>query len=446
MSDGYAALKAEAATKKSSFNSQAKRIIKTKPPTGIDSLEDIKNNLISTYNDLSRLLVTAWNTRSENEKDELENTFIHLRDRAVIAFNRLSYVAHTEHAKDPEGANADRFLALATKFLIPDTIGKRIDPQEVDELSWSDEETEKENSDGEELETIMTAQEKQALRSLVKEMITVDYDGSPAHLRSFIDKLEVIKDEVGTLQSYAATLIKTRLTGDARDLVVSEDSIEAIIQTLKKIKAESSAAIESKMEGLRQQGCNPTIYADKVDELTKLLRRAYISEGDTVDRATDKSVARMQKCLVRNADDRDVRNIVQAGNFRSTDELKAKFIDSSNEARIAKNAAAVLKFQRQPNRYGNFNQRGRGSRNGYHSRSSNTHNGRDRGGRGRGRGQGAGRSNYDDRSRGGNYDSGYRGHDGGYRNRGNRVNVLEAQNSGNEGRPQENHLGDQDQY
>lgn len=83
--------------------------------------------------------------------------------------------------------------------------------------------------------------------------IVPEFDGSPENLQRFVDAVNLVNENAGTNESSAVSLIKTKLSGTARNFITNESTVNEIVQTLQNnIKSVSSKVLISKIMSARQ--------------------------------------------------------------------------------------------------------------------------------------------------------------------------------------------------
>lgn len=159
-----------------------------------------------------------------------------------------------------------------------------------------------------------------------------EFNGKPEELQRFIDALNLVKKNVTTFLGSAIEVIKTKLIGTARNYITNEDTIEAIILTLRaNIKPESPQLIISKLNQLKQGNKTPNAYITEIEALTTSLKRAYITEGISVDIAERYTTQNALQSIKSNSTNEKVNIILEAGNFTTVTELSTKFLSVSNK-------------------------------------------------------------------------------------------------------------------
>lgn len=224
-------------------------------------------------------------------------------------------------------------------------------------------------------------------------IVTTQFDGDPSKVRSFIDALTLLDRRVGEHMADAVAFVKTRLVGDARDLITTEETLGAIITTLQRgIKMPNSGEILQKLAATQLKG-EPADFCKEVDQLASQLKRAYLHEA--VGQATaDTYVTReVTKILVANAPDQQTKNVMQAREFASAAAATAKYAELASE-----NKKSLMHYNRfQPHSRRDYH------RGGYHRGNYHRGGGRRNMSRGNGRSRNSGHSPRSRGNRGGNH-------------------------------------------
>lgn len=199
------------------------------------------------------------------------------------------------------------------------------------------------------------------------------FDGNPDNLLSFIDALELVNDDVGNHMDTAIRLIKTKLTGKARNCISDDDNtILKIITRLKaKVQGESSKLLTGKLLNLKQNSKSANTYVDEIQKLTESLKTAFITEGLTSDLADQYSTDQAVRAMKQNANNDKVKLVMESGQFHNLNEAVSKFISASNDVGITgsvffmSNNRGNYRGRRRGHSYyrgnhGNYNNRGRG--------------------------------------------------------------------------------------
>lgn len=189
--------------------------------------------------------------------------------------------------------------------------------------------------------------------STASKLIT-DFDGKSENLRSFLDSLTLVDSIKETHESIAISLIKTKLKGTARNLISNETTIRDIIAKLQNsVKGESVEVLTAKIMNIKQNNKTANAYCSEIENLTKSLENAYISDGLSCELSAKYSTQIAVKALTKNCTIDKVKLIMEAGQFNSMNDAISKFVNSCTEATGQQNA--ILHYrQRQNNRNNNF--------------------------------------------------------------------------------------------
>lgn len=189
-----------------------------------------------------------------------------------------------------------------------------------------------------------------------------DFDGKYENLARFLDALNLVNSIKETHEILAVNLIKSKLTGTARNLISTEATISDVKQTLqKKIKGDSTDVLMAKLLNIKQSGKSANVCAKEIEETTKLLQNAYISDGLSPELAEKYSTQTAVKSVIKNAKSEKVKLIMQAGQFTNMNEAIAKFVEVSSDADEHQNVN-YIQYKNKKNSNRPFN-RGRGNYN-----------------------------------------------------------------------------------
>lgn len=226
-----------------------------------------------------------------------------------------------------------------------------------------------------------------------------EFDGRPECLQSFKAALILVDSVCDGNDTIAINLVKTKLKGNAINLLKgNETTLTQVAQSLaENVKGDSTDVIAAKLMNVRQSNKTANVYIKEVEELTKSLESAYITDGLTPTMAEKYSTKAAVKAITTNATNEKVKIIMQAGQFGTLNEAVEKFVSTCTEINGQHNS--VLYYGNNANR-GNY---------GYNANRGNNH----RGSRG-----------------GGRRSSTYRGR-GNYQNNGNRQNSNNNRGRGN---------------
>lgn len=179
--------------------------------------------------------------------------------------------------------------------------------------------------------------------------LIIEFDGKSENLRSFIDSLHLVESIKSTHEAIAVSLIKTKLKGNARNLINNESTISEIISKLNcSVKGESVEVLTAKIMNTKQNNKPANNYCNEIENLTKSLENAYISDGLSCELAGKYSTQIAVKALTKNCTIDKVKLIMEAGQFNNMNDAISKFINSCTEITGQQNA--VLHFGNRPNK------------------------------------------------------------------------------------------------
>lgn len=210
--------------------------------------------------------------------------------------------------------------------------------------------------------------------------IIPEFDGKFTNLQSFFDALDLVESIKETHENIAVNVIKTKLKGSARNLISNESTIVSIKTTLKQVvKGESTEVLTAKIMNVRQGNKSANLFVSEVEELTKALSNAYISDGLPLQLAEKYSTQVAVKSMTKNASNDRVRLIMESGNFVTMNDAVSKFVSSCTDI---SSTSDVRYFKSNWNGHrngrgrGNGNNRGRGQGRyrGNNRRGSGNHN------------------------------------------------------------------------
>lgn len=327
-------------------------------PTKQETIEKHLDILFKNYNAIRAELHRNYERFTTQHKDEANNIFHTLRDKLIKILHK-----HNINTK------------------VPLTLGCPV----IREILETDEKEDFETDTEGNPEIIMPRTEDDILDKTTK--IVPVFDGKVTELQSFLDALTLIDRIKDTHEEVAIEVIKTKLKGQARNLITNESTIQSIKTQLQtSIKGESSELLCSKLLNIKQGTKSATAYADEIQEIAKKLNGAYITEGYPQEIAVKLVRQNAAKAISRNASNDEVKLIIKTGNFSSLNEVICKFVESSTEASASK--SSVFYFKRRGNnrpngRSNNYRGRGQGWRqnnnpnnNRYGINNANGNNGR----------------------------------------------------------------------
>lgn len=265
------------------------------PANFIDTLQDYA----ATYNIFTQLLDVAFGQNLTREHRAIvEKYFFDVRDQLV----RLK----ARHSKQIQ-------YGTTWKFAIPGHIGDILD------LTVEDPDTETEDEE--------MAITKTQLIALASNIINTQYDGNPSGLRSFLDKLEQLKDVMEAEEQTAVNFVKGRLTDSARDCIADSDAtIDQIIARLRQsIKIPSSGELEIKLQATSPVRKDRNAYVKEIEDIANLLKRAYISDGLSNVMAEQYSARELKKSITANSMDKDLHTSLRDRTLNTISEVTAAY-------------------------------------------------------------------------------------------------------------------------
>lgn len=191
---------------------------------------------------------------------------------------------------------------------------------------------------------------------LAATIVKDSYDGDPSKLVSFLDSLTLLNAHATDRMDVAMAFIKTRLVGDARDLITNEVTLTAVFNTLRAgIRVPTSGEITLKLAGLKHKEQSALEFSREVDSLGNMLKRSYISEGVSATSANQYATREVTKTLLASAPTSHAKAVLDAKVFNSPAEATAKYIELAKDT-----TASVLHFKNRqfgPRKNKKFNNR-----------------------------------------------------------------------------------------
>lgn len=340
--------------------------------------------------------------------------------REVISLNLNKFTEqHKEYALEKYWPLRDLLVKVLSKHNICQELSHNINqPIKLDLnnicMASGTPDTIEEESGSEEFESNTVIKQYKMTQTVVDFINTAtrlipDFDGKPENLRSFLDALSLIETLKGSHETVAINLIKTKLKGNARNLIENEATIQDVIGKLKNsVKGESVEVLSAKILNIRQNSKSANSYCNEVETLTKALESAYISDGLSRTLAQQYSTQIAVKAMTRNCTIDRVKLIMEAGQYTNMNEAIGKFVSSCTEATGQQNS--ILYFGNRSNRNYRGNRGRQHGRGGYRNNGNNNNH-----------------NNNGNRNRNGN--SNYRGNRRGYNNNNNNRQNNYAQNN-----------------
>lgn len=225
------------------------------------------NSLTKEFNDIKTISINYYNTVSKDEQLIITQLLNSLRDKLVRLFKHL---------------NLPVKVPLTSEGLLDLNIQRNDSDIDSDD----------------DMAPPTTIEFINAYTKFIPE-----FDGTFSKKQRFLDALNFIEDVKETNENTAVRLIKTKLTGTARDYITdAHTTIKSIHDTLNtQIKSESTKVLSAKLLNIKQYGKTPNDYALEIENLTHSLKSAYISEGLTPSLADTYSTSSAVQSITKNA-------------------------------------------------------------------------------------------------------------------------------------------------
>lgn len=294
---------------------ESKRVLKTKQPKSEVVRNQVRDNLLTLYNNFIFTATACYKDLDDKTYNEILKPFFNIiRDRVVRSYQVLQV-----DYKIPDS------------FLCP--IDRKIKDELIDLTDDGDEEegegTETKRYKKEDLTMPMTNVE---FFNLASRIIPNEFDGSVDKLTSFLDALNLLRANVDTHEDNAVAYVKTRLTGRARDYVGNAATLEEIRNRLQStIRTDSSECISAKLLKHKQKHKDEK-YIAEIEELCQKLKQAYIKEGVPEGVAETYTKNTAVKALISNAQSEKARIIMEAGSFTTIQSALSKFSTITEES------------------------------------------------------------------------------------------------------------------
>ncbi len=363
---------------KEKFNLIAKRILKVNLSTNPDTLRIYQADIVKAYNTAVKYVNDNFDRQSTATKEAYLGFDKYVRKRFLLCLNnlKLNYAFSREAF---ELVEENRLIVLE---------------KESNNTYESDNETFEDVRDNDytrndNLNRIAMAEEAKSKFINTYSKLIPEFDGTVGNLPRFIDACELVEEDVGTHMATAVKLIKTKLGSVPRSYITTEDTIRKIIDTLRKeVTGESSKTLNAKLMAIRQGNKTPNDFIKEIEDVTKQLKIAYLSEGMPINLAEDHSIESAVRSLIGSVSNSQVKTVFQSADFKSINDVSTKYLSVATEQ--AASRAQVLSY-RKFNRRGNKGRyRGNHNYNSNNSNRGNYQNNSFRGNRGRGNQRGRG--------------------------------------------------------
>lgn len=360
---------------KEDFIRATKRILKTTKPTKLETLDDILNDIVTSYNNYIKFVNSIYETLDVRSKTTVNTQFVQLNSKLKSSLKELG-----------------------SKVKIPTSINEEIEITNLEE-----------NSEEEDTETLVD--DKELLNSSQLELekakkpdhnkmeqvdfikvcattINVVFEGDALKLQPFLNAIELVKTLATTqvLQDTLFNFVKTKLSGKALEsLATGTTTLDGIITALKdKIRPENSKVIEGRLAALRADRQSLQNFAKSAEELADSLKRSLVLEGMTIEKANEIATDKTIKMCRASARTDLIKSVLASSRFNEPKEVLSSFLIEVAQGVEEKNVRAY-QVSRGNGRGGrNYRNRQNGGDGNYYNNNNYRGNrrGRGRGGRG----------------------------------------------------------------
>lgn len=214
---------------------------------------------------------------------------------------------------------------------------------------------------------ILSILDKQQLGNMAFDIKTATalvkyFDGNPEETESFIESVSLL-NELTPVEHKGILLkfVKTRITGKAKYMVSEE--LNTITKLTDKLRVKfsikiSSDAVLAQLKSCKQGNTKLTDFTNKIEDLSRQLTRAFISEkvaeGETAEKLAEKFA---MQTIAENVSNSETSLILRAGNLTNLSDTIAKAI--AVDKPIPKNVYHYKTNRRGNNHNNNFNNQNR---------------------------------------------------------------------------------------
>lgn len=354
----------------SNFDTWDKKIIRKNASQDEEKVQERTEEIVKAYNELVKFAAPII-------KNNSEKLTIKLRDEVS---------ARNEYVKDD-------LMILNSDYTVPESITEKIQTESDDDNSNLNDNTNTNNSNEQENKSptddtktntgenktsdnnkikpkkadIAPKPEKDIIMAitsteyykLCNQQLNSTYNGDPIGLPPLIDAIELLQfmDEQKAHEDILLRIIKTKLAGEAREILPENATIEVIKTTLKsKIKPENSKVVLGKMMALKADRTNLSDYIKKADDLSEMFKRSLILENVPQNKANEMTIDQTIELCRNNTRSQIVKSVLASTKFENAKEVLAKFTIETRTSNAESNQAQVLNFRRSThsNFRGNF--------------------------------------------------------------------------------------------
>ena len=400
------------------FNNAAKRVLKTSVSTNPRTLRRNLRLIIESYNELVLHLSSNYNNFNLEQQNSILVEFKSTKSKLLKCFYKFNLI-YDDDINLHTLVNIGKLIKIKSEL---ETFNLENIFEEIDSSAMA-------------AEFLKTAAP-----------ILGRFNGSPSDLNSWISSLELLEDLATNEQKLILfKLAKGRLDGKAADSAIGcVDLNDLKIKLRSTIKHEASQVVEARLLATHMERKSLADFTKEVGKLADDLNRSLITEGTSITKAKELTIARVVETCRKSAHNDLVKTVLAAGNFQEPNEVLAKFTVEVSEQVKDRQVLAYRQQQRQRN-FNNNNNFGNNNRNNKNNNNNRVNFG-DYGSRGNNNNNFANNNNrnnfgsYNNRNNNFNNRGGYNGNRGNY-NR-NRANVR-LFNQGNEEVLDNRHVEDQ---
>lgn len=360
---------------KTEFDKSFKCLNKANLPSERTQIKHLKI-LIKCHNDLIALIRKIFKNLSTQHREEIKSSVFTIKNKLEILLARLSISVNvprnisdiiTVRFKEQSATSSDSDTETEPEskndtLLLPQTPN-----QPESETSTGDEDSKSldfEHNSEQKISEMTPAEFLNLAAKLIPE-----FNSTADALPKFLNALDLVESLKESNESIAVSLIKTKISGKAQNIVSTLTTIASIKNALKtNISGESAMAVTAKLMASKQNSKDSASFVKDIEELSQQLENAYIADGLPTTTAQKYATQVAIKSLAQNARSSETRIVMKAGNFNSVSEAVTKFVDASAEA-----STSQINFI-QRNRFSNYRANYRGRNRGYYNNNRGRYN------------------------------------------------------------------------
>lgn len=363
-----------------------KRVLKERISTNPRTLEKYKVDVITEFNNFTKLLSQLFISASNEAKLVLNENFIYAQEKLQEAFVKLELVGNRPRRI---GELIDERLVIFCTASVHDSSIKLLnesqlfDPNiEIEDLS----------TDFAFLFYLHPTMQAHEYLKLCASTINYTYSGEPTGLTAFINAIDLLNGIATTdpLRAILSSFIKTKVVGQAGDFLNdATNTVDLIKNKLReKIKTDSAKVLEGRLTALKLDRQPLQEFSKTAEDLADQFRRALVMEGIPHDKAEEMTIEKTVKMCRASARTDVVRAILASSKFESPKEVISKLIVEIGTQAEERQVLAYRSNQKtnRPrtnnnfNNSGNFNNNQRGRQFGNNGRNNfNNNSGNNRG-------------------------------------------------------------------